>query len=137
MEIATVLEFARTNHQAVLHTFRADGGPQLSPITVGVDSAGEALVISTRETAVKTKNLMRDPRASVCLFQDRWVGDWYVASGQAEIVHLPEALDLLVDYYRGIRGEHPDWEEYRAAMVEQQRVVLFLRPDHVGPTISG
>jgi PPOX class probable F420-dependent enzyme len=135
MDAADAVEFARTNHRAVLHTNRGDGSPQLSPVTVGTD--GEALVISTRETAMKTKNLLRDPRASVCLLPDDFYGPWLVASGPAEVVHLPEAMDLLVEYYRTISGEHPDWDEYRAAMVEQRRVVVRIRPDRVGPTVSG
>lgn len=135
MQTATVLDFARTNHRAVLHTFRADGSPQLSPITVGVQ--GEHLVVSTRETAMKVKNLRRDPRVTACLLTDGFFGEWYVVSGTVEIVPLPEAMDLLVDYYRDISGEHPDWDDYRNAMTEQQRVILRITVEHAGPDTSG
>ena len=129
------LDFARENHRAVLHTFRGDGSPQLSPVAVGV--LDETIVVSSRETAMKTKNLARDPRATVCIVNDGWFGDWMVVSGPCEIVHLPDSLELLVEYYRSIQGEHPDWDEYRSAMVEQQRVMLRITPERVGPTVAG
>lgn len=135
MDAQQALEFVRNNHRAVLHTFRADGTPQLSPVAVGV--LGDTIAVSTRETAMKAKNLARDPRASLCLVNDEWFGDWMVVSGPCEIVHMPDALEPLVEYYRGIQGEHPNWDEYRAAMIEQQRVVLRIRPERVGPTVAG
>lgn len=135
MEAAKVLEFARSSHRAVLHTFAADGSPQLSPITVGVD--GDTLIVSTRETAAKTRNLRRDPRVALCLLNDAFFGEWYVVHGTAAIVALPEAMDLLVSYYRGISGEHPDWDEYRQAMVDQKRVILRISIDRAGPDTHG
>lgn len=135
MDAQQALEFVRNNHRAVLHTFRADGTPQLSPVAVGV--LGDTIAVSTRETAMKAKNLARDPRATVCVVNDEWFGDWMVVSGPCEIVHMPDALEPLVEYYRGIQGEHPNWDEYRAAMIEQQRVVLRIRPERVGPTVAG
>lgn len=135
METQQVLDFARSNHRAVLHTSRADGSPQLSPVTVGVQ--GEHLVVSTRETAMKVKNLQRDARATLCLLNDGFFGEWYVAQGTVEVVRLPEAMDLLVEYYRGISGEHPDWDEYRQAMTDQRRVVLRITVQHAGPDRSG
>jgi PPOX class probable F420-dependent enzyme len=129
-------EFARTHHRAVLATVRADGRPQLSPVTVGVD-AQDRIIISTRETAVKTRNLARDPRASLCLLNDGFFGEWLQAEGTAEIVHLPDAMDLLVDYYRQISGEHPDWEDYRAAMSRDRRVLVRVTITRAGPDTSG
>jgi PPOX class probable F420-dependent enzyme len=129
-------EFLRVHHHAVLATTRGDGRPQLSPVTAGVDAEGRVL-ISTRETAVKTKNLTRDPRASLCLLNDGFFGEWVQAEGTAEIVHLPEAMDLLVDYYRGIAGEHSDWDDYRAAMVRERRVVVRVTITRAGPDTSG
>ncbi len=126
----------RVNHRAVLSTFRSDGLPQLSPITVGVGDDGRVLV-STRETAMKTKNLARDPRASLCVMTDGFFGDWVQAEGNAEIVHLPEAMDLLVGYYRRVSGEHPDWGEYRQAMVRDQRVIVAITLTRAGPDRSG
>ena len=101
-----------------------------------MDDQGRAL-ISTRETAVKTRNLLRDPRASLCVFNDAFYGAWIQAEGEAEIIHLPEALDLLEDYYRRISGEHPDWDHYRAAMRREQRVVARITITRAGPDVSG
>jgi PPOX class probable F420-dependent enzyme len=136
MDLERAREFMRVHHRAVLATTRSDGLPQLSPVTVGVDDAGRVL-ISTRETAVKTKNLARDPRASLCVMNDRFFGEWIQAEGTAEIVHLPEAMDLLVDYYRRVSGEHPDWDDYRQAMVRDKRVIVAITLTRAGPDRSG
>src|SRR5262252_2957533 len=112
MQLERAREFMRVNHRAVLATNRSDGRPQLSPVVVGVDDDGRIL-ISTRETALKTKNLERDARASLCVMNDRFYGEWIQAEGTAEILRLPAAMDVLVDYYRRISGEHPNWDEYR------------------------
>ena len=136
MDIPEALEFVRHHHNAVLATMRADGTPQLSPVTVGVDDGGR-IVISTRETAVKTRNLRRDPRAVLCVITQRFYGDWVQVSGTADILSLPEAMEPLVDYYRGIAGEHPDWDEYREAMRAQQRVLVRITPTAAGPNVSG
>jgi PPOX class probable F420-dependent enzyme len=130
------VEFARVHHRAVLATTRADGRPQLSPVTVGADAQGRIL-ISTRETAMKARNLARNPRVFLCLLNDGFFGEWLQAEGTAEIVHLPEAMDLLVDYYRGISGEHPDWDDYRAAMTRDRRVVVRVTVTSAGPDASG
>jgi PPOX class probable F420-dependent enzyme len=136
MDLRDAREFMRVNHRAVLATSRSDGRPQLSPVTVGVGEDGRVL-ISTRETAMKTKNLARDPHASVCVMTDRFFGDWVQAEGTAEIIHLPEAMDLLVDYYRRVSGEHPDWDDYRAAMRRDLRVIVAITLTRAGPTRSG
>jgi PPOX class probable F420-dependent enzyme len=136
VELSTASEFLRAHHRAILATSRADGRPQLSPVTVTVDDKGRAL-ISTRETAVKTKNLARDPRASLCVINDGFFGEWVQVEGTAEIVPLPDAMDLLVAYYRSVAGEHPDWDEYRAAMVRDRRVILRVTITRAGPDISG
>jgi PPOX class probable F420-dependent enzyme len=137
MDIPQAVAFMRANHNAVLHTFRRDGSPQLSPITVGVDDDGRALV-SSRETAFKTKNLVRDPRATLCVLNPHFYGDWAYVDGTCEVVHLPEAMDLLVAYYRQVRGEdHPDWDDYRAAMERDQRVILRITIERAGPTVHG
>ena len=128
--------FLRANHSAVLATFRRDGRPQLSPVAAGVDDEGR-VEISTRETAMKVKNLRRDPRISLCVLNQGFYGDWAQVEGTAEIVERPEALDLLVDYYRRISGEHPDWDEYRQAMVDQQRVLVRFAIDRAGPNVAG
>jgi PPOX class probable F420-dependent enzyme len=136
MQLDRAREFMRVHHRAVLATFRTDGLPQLSPVTVGVGEDGRVL-ISTRETAIKTKNLARDPRASLCVINDGFFGDWIQAEGKAEIIHLPEAMDLLIDYYRRVSGEHPDWDDYRQAMVRDQRVIAAITLTRAGPDRSG
>jgi len=131
-----VLAFIRTHHRGVLATTRKDGEPQLSPVTIGVDGDG-SLIISTRETAVKTLNVRRTGRASVCVFEDAFVGAWVQAEGAATIESLPEAMEALVRYYRLLAGEHPDWEDYRHAMVRDRRVLMRLRVDRAGPQRGG
>jgi len=136
MEADAALQFIREHHHAVLATFRADGSPQLSPIAADVDPDG-MVVISTRETAMKVKNLTRDPRASLCALSDGFYGPFVQVEGHATIVFLPEAMDGLVEYYRRVSGEHPDWDDYRAAMVRERRVLVRISVDRVGPNRSG
>ena len=136
MDPGRAREFLRANHRAVLATSRSDGRPQLSPVTAAVDAEGRVLV-STRETAIKAKNLARDPRATLCVLNDGFFGEWIVIDGTAEIVHLPEAKDVIVDYYRRVAGEHPDWDGYREAMRRDQRVILRITITRAGPDRSG
>jgi len=136
MNIEQALDFVTANHRGILLTHRSDGRPQMSPIVAGVDSEGH-VVVSSRETAYKVRNLRRDPRASVCMFSDGFYGEWVQIDGVAGIISLPEAMDGLVDYYRGLSGEHPDWDEYRAAMREERRVLIRISPERAGPTRFG
>ena len=136
MDIDAALDFVRTRHNAVLSTLKGDGTPQLSPVTVGVDASGH-VVISTRQPAYKVRNIRRDPRVWLCVFPDRFYGEWVQLEGTAAIVELPEAMGGLVDYYRGISGEHPDWDDYRAAMKRERRVLLRVTISKAGPDVSG
>jgi PPOX class probable F420-dependent enzyme len=136
MDIAEAIDFIRSNHRAVLHTYRRDGSPQLSPVSVAIDADGKA-VISSRETAVKTKNLGRDPRAALCVINEGFYGAWCLVNGSCDIVHLPDAMEGLVAYYRALAGEHPDWDEYRDAMQTEQRVLLRISVEYAGPNVSG
>lgn len=136
MDIATAQEFVRRNHRAVMATMKADGTPQLTPITVGGDDEGY-VIVSTRATAMKTRNLRRDQRVWLCVLNDGFFGEWIQIEGSAEIVPLPAAMDLLVDYYRRISGEHPDWDGYRAAMERDKRVILRITITKAGPNKSG
>jgi PPOX class probable F420-dependent enzyme len=130
-------EFLRANHRAVMATTRRDGTPQMSPITVSADSEGFA-VVSSRETAMKVKNLRRDPRAWICVIPDPFYGVPFVqVEGDVTIVDLPDAMEGLVDYYRSISGEHPDWDDYRAAMERDQRVLIKLALTRAGPDTAG
>lgn len=120
----------------MIATRHPSGRLQLSPVLAGIDGEGRAIV-STRETARKTRNLTRDPWTSLCGMNDRFFGDWVQVEGAAEIVHLPEAMEPLVDYYRRLAGEHPDWEDYRAAMVRDRRVLLRIALTRAGPDLRG
>ena len=136
MDREAALEFIRHHHHAVLATVRSDGEPQLSPVAAGVDDDG-FVVVSTRETAVKTKNLSRRPRASLVPLSDGFFGEWTQVEGPVEIVHLPDAMEGLISYYRQLSGEHPDWDEYRAAMVNDGRIALILRPERAYGMVAG
>lgn len=136
MDTGRAADFVRAHHRAVLATSRSDGRPQLSPVTCTVDDENRVL-ISTRETALKTRNLRRRPQASLCVFTDNFFGEWVQAEGDVEIIPLPDAMDLLVEYYRSISGEHPDWDDYRAAMVRDQRVIVRITITRAGPDTSG
>jgi PPOX class probable F420-dependent enzyme len=128
--------FLRENHRAVLATRRRDGSPQLSPVLVGLDGEGRATV-STREAAMKTWNVRRDPRVWLCVFNDGFYGSWIQVEGNASVLSLPEAMEPLVDYYRRISGEHPDWDDYRRAMEHDRRVLLRVDLTRAGPDRSG
>jgi len=137
MDLDQARELVRRQHHAVLATWRSGGTPQLSPVTAGVDDDGY-VVISSRQTAYKVRNLRRDPRAYLCVFPDSFYGgQWVQLDGTVSIVELPEAMEPLVEYYRRISGEHPDWSEYRAAMERDRRVLLRLRVTRAGPDRSG
>jgi len=135
VERDAALAFVEKHHRAVLATTRDDGGPQLSLVAAGIE--GDRIVVSTRETAVKTRNLRRRPHAALLVFSDEFYGPWVQVEGPVEVVSLPEAMDGLVAYYRQVSGEHPDWDDYRAAMVRDRRVLLRLTVERAGPDRSG
>ncbi len=135
MDPAKALDYIRENTNAVLATRRRDGTPQMSPVTLAVVDG--TVVMSTRETAYKTKNLRRDPRSWLCVVPPKWFGDWIQIECRAEIVSGPAALEPLVNYYRTLQGEHPDWDEYRQAMLTEQRCLIKLHITRVGPDRSG
>jgi PPOX class probable F420-dependent enzyme len=131
-----LLEFVRPRHHGILSTTRRDGSPQLSPVTMGVDPAGR-IVVSTYPERAKTHNARRDSRASVCVLSDDFGGEWVQVWGTVEVVDMPEAVDALVEYFRCISGEHPDWDEYREAMVRQGKVLLRITIERWGPVSRG
>ena len=136
MDIGEALEFARHNSHTVLTTLRADGSPQMSPVDVAVDDDG-LVVISSRETAYKVKNLRRDPRAWLCVLSGAFYGQWVQLEGTVDIQSLPDAMEPLVAYYRRLSGEHPDWDDYRAAMVRDQRCLIRVTVTRAGPDRQG
>jgi PPOX class probable F420-dependent enzyme len=130
-------DFISTRHHAVVITTRKDGGPQASPVTCGVDDQGR-IVIATYPERAKTRNARRAPgRVSVLFLSDDFGGPWVQVDGTAEVLDIPEAVDALVDYYRSISGEHPDWAEYREAMVAQRKSLLRVTPTRWGPVATG
>ena len=136
MDLDEARAFLREHHNGVLATIRGDGLPQLSPVNATIDEASR-LVISSREPAYKVRNLRRDPRASYCGFTAAFYGLWVQVEGTAEVVSLPEAMDGLIAYYRSAAGEHPDWDDYRAAMQRERRVLIAVTITRAGPDRSG
>ena len=131
-----LLDFIKIRHHAIVMTTRADGRPQASPVTCGVDEEGR-IVIATYPERAKIVNARRDPRVSVLFLSDDFGGEWVQVDGAAEVLDVPEAVEALVDYYRSIAGEHPNWDEYREAMVEQGKSLLRVTPERWGPIASG
>jgi len=136
MDLDAAREYIRSHHHAIMATTRADGRPQMSPVACGVDAEGN-VVVSTRETALKTANLRRDPRVSLCVFTDEFFGEWVQVDGAATVVSLPDAMEPLVEYYRSVAGEHTDWGEYRTAMERDRRVIVKIALERAGPDRSG
>ncbi|MFI5720675.1 PPOX class F420-dependent oxidoreductase [Nocardia sp. NPDC051750] len=133
---AALLDFLRTRHHGVLVTTRADGSPQMSPVTCGLDPQGR-IVVSTYPGRAKTRNIRRDARTSICVLSDDFNEAYVQVDGRAEVLDMPEALDGLVDYYRGIAGEHPDWDDYRAAMARQDKSLIRITIERWGPVATG
>lgn len=131
-----LLEFVRPRHRAILFTRRADGSPQGSPVSCGVDGGGR-IVVSTYPERAKTRNARRDPSVGVIVLSDDWNGPWVQIDGTAEVLDVPEAVEPLVEYYRAISGEHPDWDEYRAAMIRQGKSIIRVTPERWGPVATG
>lgn len=131
-----LLDFVRPRHRALLITARADGTPQASPLTCGVDGDGR-IVVSTYPERAKTRNAKRDPRVSLVVLSDEWNGPWVQVDGSAEVIDSPDSVEALVEYFRCISGEHPDWDEYREAMVKQGKSIIRVTPEKWGPVATG
>ncbi|EFG64997.1 LOW QUALITY PROTEIN: conserved hypothetical protein, partial [Streptomyces sp. SPB074] len=136
VDLAGLLDFVRPRHHAILLTRRADGSPQSSPLTCGVDDAGR-IVVSTYPERAKTHNARRDPRVSVLVLSDDFGGPWVQLDGTAEVIDAPDSVEPLVEYFRNISGEHPDWDESRAAMIKQGKSIIRVTPTKRGPGRDG
>jgi PPOX class probable F420-dependent enzyme len=136
VEREELLEFLRPRHKVVLLTTRSDGSVQGSPVTAGVDAEGR-IVVSTYPERAKARNVARTGTASVVVLSDEWNGPWVQVDGEAELITLPEAVEPLVDYFRAISGEHPDWEEYRRAMTDQGKALIRVTPTRWSPVATG
>jgi PPOX class probable F420-dependent enzyme len=126
----------RRNAHAILATLRSDGTPQMTPVSVAIDDDGQA-VVSSRETAIKVRNLRRTGRGWLCVITDAFYGPWVQVEGVVSIVSLPEAMEPLIDYYRRLSGEHPDWDDYRSAMERERRCLIRFDLTRAGPDRSG
>ncbi|MGW1592568.1 PPOX class F420-dependent oxidoreductase [Streptomyces sp. NPDC002343] len=133
---AELLDFVRPRHRALLITRRSDGSPQASPLTCGVDDSGR-IVMSTYPDRAKTRNAKRDNRVSLVVLSDDWNGPWVQIDGTAEVIDAPDSVEPLVEYYRNIAGEHPDWDEYRQAMLKQGKSIIRVTPERWGPVATG
>jgi PPOX class probable F420-dependent enzyme len=136
VDAARLIEFLRPRHRAIVVTRRKDGSPQMSPVSFGVDAEGR-IVIATYPQRAKIRNARRDPQVSVCVISDEWNDPYVQVDGTAEVLDLPEALEPLVEYFRVISGEHPDWDEYREAMRKQGKCLLRITPQRWGPVATG
>lgn len=136
VDLNDLLEFVRPRHHMVLLTRRTDGAPQASPVTGGVDDNGR-IVISTYPERAKTINARRRPEVSVLVLSDDFTGAWVQVDGTCEVLDVPESVEPLVEYFRNIAGEHPDWDEYRRAMAEQGKSLLRITPNRWGPVATG
>ena len=136
MDLDEARRFLREHHRGVLATRDANGRVQQSPVLVNIDGEGRA-IISSRETAYKARNLRRDPWAQACVFTDRFFGPWLYIEGRAEVLSLPEAMDPLIDYYKRFPDENPDWDEYRARMERERRVLIRIELERAGPDRRG
>jgi PPOX class probable F420-dependent enzyme len=136
MDLGEARAFLREHHRGVLATRRGDGGIQQSPVLVNLDGEGRA-IISSRETAYKVRNLRRDPWAQACVFTDRFFGDWIFFEGRADVLSLPDAMDPLIDYYKRFPDENPDWDDYRARMERERRVLIRIGLERAGPDRTG
>jgi PPOX class probable F420-dependent enzyme len=136
VDLDAARDFLRENRRGVLATRRSGGGIQQSPVIATVDAEGRA-IISSRETAFKVKNLRRDPWSQLCAFTDKFFGRWIYIEGTAEVVSLPDAMVLLIDYYKRFPGENPDWDDYRARMEREKRVLIRISIERAGPDRQG
>ncbi len=136
VDFPELLDFIRPRHTMVLTTFRADGSLQSSPVTGGIDGQGRVVIASYPQRA-KSVNIRRSPRASVVVLSDEFNGAYVQVDGDAEVIDTPDAVDLLVDYYRVIAGEHPDWQDYRRAMLDQGKCLIRVTPRRWGPVATG
>lgn len=136
MDVGEARKFLMEHHGGVLVTFRRDGSLQLSPVSPGVDAEGR-VIITTRETAYKTRNIRRDSRVSLCVFTEAFHGAWVRIDGRGSVLSLPEAMEPLVDWHRRVKGEHADWSVYRKTMEEQKRVLIRISIERAGPDRRG
>ena len=133
MEISDARKFMRENHRACIAVRQKDGWPQMTFVTPGIDTQGRA-IITSRGTTYKIKHIRRDPRVSMLIFGEQYSGSKFVQiRGTAEIIELPEAMDTLIFWYKQVRGEHKNWDDYRKQMHDEKRVIIRVNIEKAGP----
>ena len=133
MEIADAQKFIKDNHRACIAVRQKDGWPQMTLVTPGIDAAGR-VILTSRGTTYKVKHLRRDPKVSMLIFGEQFSGSKFVQiHGSAEIVDLPQAMDGLIDWYKTVRGEHKNWEDYKKQVTDEKRVLIRINIEKVGP----
>ena len=128
-------EFVTDRHQGVLITTKDDGSVQASPVTCGW-SDGQILV-ATYPSRAKAVNARKRTGVSIVVLSDEFNGAWVQIDGDADVLDVPEAVDGLVEYFRCVAGEHSDWDEYREAMVRQNKSLIRITPRRWGPVATG
>lgn len=131
-----LVAFLRGNNKAIVMTTRDNGLPQMSPVAYGVDAQGR-IVISTYPDRAKAVNARKRTNVSLCTLGKDFDDPWVQVNGQVEVIDIPESIEPLVEYFRSISGEHPDWEEYRQAMAKQNKSLLRITIDSWGPIATG
>ena len=133
MDLVTAKKFLQDNHRACIAVRQIDGLPQMTFVTPGIDAEGR-VIITSRGTTYKIKHIRRDPRVSMLIFGEQYSGSKFVQiHGAAEIIELPQAMDILIYWYKQVRGEHKNWDEYKKQMADEKRVIIRVTIEKVGP----
>ena len=133
MDIATAQKFLRDNHRACIAVRQKDGWPQMTLVTPAIDVEGR-IIITSRGTTYKIKHLRRDPRVSMLIFGEQYSGSKFVQiHGTAELIELPKAMDILIYWYKQVRGEHKNWDDYKKQMQDEKRTIIRVTIEKVGP----
>lgn len=137
MEIAEAKKFLRDNHHGVLVARKRDGSLQMTLVSPVIDAEGK-VIITARDTTYKVKNIKRDPRVSLLVYGDQFHGSNYIQiDGKAEVLPLPQAMDIVLDWHRQIRGEPKSWEEIREKTLSEGRIAIKVTIEKVGPQNRG
>ena len=133
MEIADAQKFIKDNHRACIAVRQKDGWPQMTLVTPGIDAEGR-VILTSRGTTYKVKHIRREPKVSMLIFGEQFSGSKFVQiHGTAEVVDLPQAMDGLIDWYKTVRGEHKNWQDYKQQVADEKRVLIRINIEKVGP----
>ncbi len=137
MEIADAQKFLRDNHHGVLVTRKKDSSLQMTLVSPVIDDEGK-VIITSRESTYKVKNIKRNPQISLLVYGDQFNGSNYIQiDGRAEIIPLPQAMDIVLDWHRQIRGVPANWDEIREKTKTERRIAMRVTIERVGPQNKG